>query len=78
VEVVSTNDLAQDVNEKVEEYLQAGVPLVWEVYPESRTVLVHRPNSTVTKLHATDELTGEDVFPGFRCQVAEFFPPEAV
>jgi Uma2 family endonuclease len=74
VEVVSTNDLAKEVDEKIEEYLEAGVPLVWIVYPESRSVQVHRPDSTVTKLHETDELTGENIFPGFRCKVAELFP----
>ncbi len=74
VEVVSTNDLAKEVDEKIEEYVEAGVPLIWIVYPESRTVQIHRPDNTVTRLHETDELTGEDIFPGFRCKVAELFP----
>jgi hypothetical protein len=38
-------------------------------------VEVHRTDGTVTKLHEQDELTGEDVLPGFRCQLSELFPP---
>ena len=33
VEVVSPNDYAREVEEKVEEYLRAGVKLIWVVYP---------------------------------------------
>lgn len=74
VEVISANDIATEVDEKIEEYLAAGVPLVWEVIPETRVVYVHRKDGTVTKLHLSDELTGEDVLPGFHCRVADFFP----
>ena len=47
--------------------------LVWEVNPETRTIKVYRLDGTVTRLHEQDELSGEDVLPGFRCPVAEFF-----
>src|SRR6516164_2607030 len=42
VEVVSPNDLYEEVDEKVEEWLAAGVQLVWVVSPRLRTVTVHR------------------------------------
>jgi Uma2 family endonuclease len=59
----------------VEEYLRVGVKLVWVISPESRTVRVHRPDSSDTRLHEDDELTGEDVIPGFRCRVGDLFLP---
>ena len=34
---------------------------------------VHRADSTVTKLHNTDVLTGEGALPGFLCKVSELF-----
>jgi Uma2 family endonuclease len=74
VEVVSPNDGKYEVDEKIEEYLSIGVPLVWIVNPETRIVEIHRPDGSVTKLHASDEITGEEVLPGFSCPVAEFFP----
>jgi Uma2 family endonuclease len=73
VEVVSPNDLVYEIDEKVEEFLAAGVPLVWVVNPETRTVQVHRPTGPGVILRAGDELTGEDVLPGFRCRVADLF-----
>src|SRR5262249_36783129 len=44
VEVVPPNDLAYEVDEKVDDYLDAGIPLVWVVNPRSRTVRVHWPD----------------------------------
>jgi len=48
---------------------------VWVANPEERTVAIHRANGTVTLLRQQDEITGEDVLPGFACSLAEFFPP---
>jgi Uma2 family endonuclease len=73
VEVVSPNDLAYDVDSKVEDYLQAGVRLVWVVNPVTRTVRVHRPDGPGATLRADDELTGGDVLPGFSCRIRELF-----
>lgn len=73
-EVVSPNDFATEVAEKVEEYLAAGVSLVWVIDPEVKTVVIHRADRSVSKLYSDDELTGEDVLPGFRCRVRELFP----
>ena len=42
VEVVSPNDTAYELEEKLEDYQKVGVPLVWVIYPNSRTVRVHR------------------------------------
>jgi Uma2 family endonuclease len=78
VEVIAPNDRALDVFAKIEEYLAAEVPLVWVVDPETHIVYVHRFDGTVSKLHATDELTGDDVFPQFRCRVADLFPKSNV
>lgn len=74
VEVLSPNDPAPNVRLKIEEYLQAGVKLVWEVEPESRTVLIHRLDGTTQMLHDRDTLSGESVVPGFSCKVADFLP----
>ena len=74
VEVVSPNDLAHELIEKVDEYLRAGVQLVWVIDPQTRTVAVHRPDGSDSRLREQDELSGEDVLPGFRCPVRDLFP----
>ena len=77
VEVVSPGDLAYEVEEKVAEYLQAGVKLVWVVNPPTRTVRALRPKSSprgpIAEFSGDDEISGEDVLPGFACKVSEFF-----
>lgn len=75
VEVVSPNDLYSEVEQKVEEFLQVGVSLVWVINPDNRTVRVHHPQGKVTQLRENDELTGEGILPGFRCRVGDLFPP---
>lgn len=77
VEVISTNDLALEVEQKVYEYQKAGVALVWLVNPEIRKVRVHRADGSIAWLGEDDELTGEDVLPGFRCRVGAIFPAPA-
>jgi Uma2 family endonuclease len=44
VEVVSLGESAKEVREKLREYLAAGTPLVWVVYPRTREVIVHTPD----------------------------------
>ena len=73
VEVLSPNDLAADVHKKIDQYLGAGVRLIWVVIPETREVRIHRSDRTVSQIGIDGELTGEDVVPGFRCRVAELF-----
>lgn len=62
-----------DVEGKVDEYLRAGVSLVWVIDPLTRTVRVHRADGRLTDLRADDALDGEDVLPGFRCLVRDLF-----
>jgi Uma2 family endonuclease len=73
VEVLSPNDRADRVLRKITEYLKSGVDLVWLVDPEARTIVVYRRDKAPYLLEEHEELTAEDVLPGFRCRVADFF-----
>jgi Uma2 family endonuclease len=73
VEVTSPNDLYAMVQAKLNDYLAAGVPLIWVVEPETRTVQVFRRDHTGLRLFPGDTLDGEDVLPGFRCEVDALF-----
>src|SRR5262249_42955207 len=75
VEVVSPNDTMYEVDGKVRLYLQAGVRLVWVVNPATHTVQVHRPQVQGIILHENDELTCEEMLPGFHCRVGDLFQP---
>lgn len=73
VEVVSPNDTVYAVDDKVEEWLDAGAGLVWVVNPRRRTVTVHRPGSAPVILTTADTLDGLQVVPGFTLSVADVF-----
>ncbi len=73
VEVVSTNDLYYEVLAKAQEWLSAGVALVWVVNPPTRGVTVFRADGSSAILKEQDELSGENIIPGFRCPVRELF-----
>jgi len=75
VEVVSPNDLFSEVQVKVEEYLEAGVQVVWVIEPDTRTIVEFCLTGETHRLRASDTLTGGTALPGFRCSVAELFPP---
>jgi Uma2 family endonuclease len=74
VEVVSPNDAAYEIEEKVQEWLAVGVQQVWVVMPPARTVTVHRAEGRERILHESDELTAEGLISGFRCRVGDLFP----
>jgi Uma2 family endonuclease len=73
VEVISPNDIVYELDEKLLDYQRAGFPLVWVVNPETRTVKVHRGDGSIQQLNERDEVSGEDILPGFRCLVSDFF-----
>ena len=59
--------------EKIQDWLNAGTRLVWEVNPRRRTVTVYTGERQSTRLTAADALDGGDVLPGFSCRVADVF-----
>jgi len=73
IEVLSPNDVIKEVNDKVGDYLQAGVALVWVVNEFRRYVEVHSSNAPPRIVSGNDELTCEEILPGFRCRVSEIF-----
>jgi Uma2 family endonuclease len=77
VEVTSPNDLVDEFADKVVEYINAGVRLVWVVYLTTRRVVIHRPPGAaagpISEVGGDGVISGEDVVPGFSCPVSEFF-----
>ena len=73
VEVVSPNDLAVDLEARVSDYLAVGVRLLWIIYPGSRSVWIVRHDGTAARLIEAQELSGEDLIPGFTCPLRTLF-----
>jgi Uma2 family endonuclease len=75
VEVVSPTDIAENLLGKVKEYFQAGVRLVWVVYPILRCIHVYEAWNRIKVVTETDELDGGEVLPGFRRALDHVFGP---
>ena len=73
VEVLSPNDRMRQVADKIAEFLDAGVPLVWLVDPDVRTVTVYRSLTDTTQLTSSETITATPVLPDFSAKVSDFF-----
>lgn len=73
VEIVSPSESADEVREKVRDYLAAGTALVWVVYPRTQEVMVYTPDGYARVYSQDDTLEAADLLPGFTCAVAELF-----
>ena len=73
VEVLSPTDTVEAVEEKVDDYLAAGCPMVLVINPRRRTLTVHRPGRDPVVLREADTFDAGEVVPGFRCPVAAVF-----
>jgi Uma2 family endonuclease len=71
--VVSKNDTAAYTKRKVEDYLRAGVRLLWVADPATRTVTVYAPGREPVFLGEGDMLTAGEIIPGFQVPVSEVF-----
>jgi Uma2 family endonuclease len=71
VEVRSKNDRQPEIDTKVNDYLTAGVQLVWVANPDARTVTAHQPGVAPVVFAAADTLTAGTVIPGFAVPVAD-------
>jgi Uma2 family endonuclease len=73
-EVISLEERADHLMDKIADYFRAGVRLVWVVYPWLPFIHVYESLTKVRGLTQADELDGGAVLPGFRTPVASLFP----
>ena len=72
-EIRSPNDRSTEFTEKIQMWLDSGVRLVLAIFPDTKTVRVHRPDGSTLDLAYDDILDGEDVLPGFSCRLRDIF-----
>ncbi|HXE54082.1 MAG TPA: Uma2 family endonuclease [Tepidisphaeraceae bacterium] len=74
VEVLSPANSGIDVEDKLDEYLGAGISMVWIVNPDRRTIRIYRGDGTTRLFRAGETMENEPALPGFRLPVADVFP----
>ncbi len=73
IEVISPDDSWDEVNCKLAAHFAAGAWEVWLVSPGLRTVNIYISPTRFRILKEDDELTSEELLPGFHCRVSEIF-----
>jgi len=73
VEVVSPNDYATYLIDKIEDYFQAGSKRVWVIWPARCYVYDYQSPTEINVLRVGDDLDGGTVLPGFRLALADLF-----
>jgi len=73
VEVVATDDAAGAIQSRIEDWLRAGVRLLWVAYVATRSVVEYRSLREIRVLTGDDMLDGGDVLPGFLVPISELF-----
>lgn len=71
IELMSDKDEKYTLPAKMERYLQNGVRLAWMIDPFNQQTTIFRPDTESTVKPFTEELTGEDVLPGFALCLSE-------
>jgi Uma2 family endonuclease len=73
VEIDLTSGKKPHGQQRIVDYIEAGVRLVWAIDPYSRTATVYRSDGSARLLRVPQTLDGEDVVPGFRLELSELF-----
>ena len=74
VEVLSPSNTWKQIRDKLKEYFEKGVRLVWVIALEDCTLTIYRKPDEGRVLHETATVTGEEVLPGFTCRVSDLLP----
>jgi Uma2 family endonuclease len=81
VEVSSPSDKEYIIEAKVAFYRQHGVKLIWIAHPYSQSIDVYHFGSGAKRVNFVvgEELSGEEVIPGFKLKVSDIFdyPPDS-
>ncbi|MBP0011410.1 MULTISPECIES: Uma2 family endonuclease [unclassified Roseofilum] len=72
IELRSRTDSLTQLQEKMQEYLDAGLKLGWLIDPQNQQVQIYRPNQPIETVGLPSILSGETILPEFTLELARF------
>ena len=75
VEVVSPSETALDIQDKVSDFLNAGTPLIWIVYPKRPQVVQYTADGAGRIFNEHETLINDSILPGLVLPIATIFQP---
>jgi Uma2 family endonuclease len=73
IEVISKGNTPKEMDLKLEDYFQAGVRLVWFLYPKTQTAVVYTSPTSKKVISKDQSLDGGKVLPGFSLPLKKLF-----
>lgn len=73
VEILSPSDTVKSIDEKIDAFLNAGVPLIWILHPYQKTVTIYSNGKEPELLNLHQVLSGDPYLPGFSVPVRQLF-----
>ncbi len=73
IEIISPTDNFNRVFDKVDEYFEAGMKVLWHIIPEQKTVQVFYSPRLMTVMTDDEEVSAAPVAPDFKMTVNEIF-----
>jgi Uma2 family endonuclease len=73
VEILSQGNTDREMENKLDEYFEAGVRLVWYIDPRTRTANIYTARHQMNTIDTSGHFDGGDVLPGFSLRLGELF-----
>lgn len=71
VELKSSSDSIEKLQQKMEKYRQYGAKLGWLIDPDEEQIFIYSPDRETSVLHGFDQhLSGDPVLPGFQLELS--------
>jgi len=75
IELLSPSDDWEEIQAKLDEYIENGARLGWLLDPKSRRIYVYRSGKRVIVMENAEEISGEPELPGFVLNLREIWEP---
>ena len=73
IEILSDSESYEDVDDKIQDYFDAGAVLVWYIAPKRQRIYVYTAPGESKPYKGTDVISAEPVLPDFSFVVADLF-----
>jgi Uma2 family endonuclease len=73
IEIISTHDPVNDVTDKILEYLNAGVKVIWHIFPKQKVVYIYKSYTDIKILKSDSICSAEPILPDYQISVDDIF-----
>ena len=76
IEFLSKNEAAEEIADKIDDYFDSGVKVVWYIYPKTEMIYVYTSPKDIKVCQGADICSASPVIPDFKFQTKDIFKKE--